>query len=91
MTEFLFSVFWISGRRLINALLIKFCKMSFIFLIICNVYDYLVQWFPDVSMDKKHLEYLVFFTNQISIPIPRHWFQGTEVGTPMPCFFTSTQ
>ena len=47
-------VFWISERRLINALLIKFCKMSFIFLIICNVYDYLVQWFPDVSMDKKH-------------------------------------
>ena len=61
--------------------------MSFIFLIICNVYNYLVQWFSDVSMHKKHLEYLVFFTNQISIPTPRHLFQGTEVGTLYLAFF----
>lgn len=52
-------VFWILRTRLIKALLIKFCKMSFLFLIMCSMHNYLVQWFSDFTGHKKHLQYLL--------------------------------
>lgn len=37
--------------------------MSFLFLIMWNVYNYLVQWFSDFSVHQKYLRYLLFDTN----------------------------
>lgn len=74
-------VLWISEIRLINALLSKFRKMPFLFLIIYNVYNYLGHWFSDFSVHKKHLALLLFVTKQIIYPYPRLWFQSTEIET----------
>lgn len=64
--------------------------MSFIFLIICNVYNYLVQWFSDISMDKKHLEYLIFLPTRYLSLFPGIDSRELKLG-PYASLFSSTQ
>lgn len=63
-------VFWILGKRFINALLIIFCQISFLVLITCNMYLYSVQQLSDFNVREKHLDYLLFVTNQTSTLSP---------------------